>query len=206
MEHLAYDIRGGDFDERRRRLARPQAAPQAHRRRGRRRAPRHDRRLRGRDERRDPRRGRRPAGGRGQRRPARRGRRRRRTRHPRRRVGDARGLVDGVRRGPRPRASAPAWACPTSSATATACSVTSTVGEGTRVSFTVSLRPEAADQGARPSSLGIVAELCKDCRHCLVACPTAAIRVRDGAPGRARPPVHRLHRLHRRLRAAARSP
>ena len=31
--------------------------------------------------------------------------------------------------------------------------VTSTPGEGTRVSFTVALRPEAADQGARPSSL-----------------------------------------------------
>ena len=61
-------------------------------------------------------------------------------------------------------------------------SVTSTAGEGTRVSFSVALRPEAADQGARPSSLGVVAELCKECRHCLVACPTAAIRVRDARP------------------------
>jgi anti-sigma regulatory factor (Ser/Thr protein kinase)/Na+-translocating ferredoxin:NAD+ oxidoreductase RNF subunit RnfB len=60
--------------------------------------------------------------------------------------------------------------------------VTSTVGEGTRVSFSVMLRPEAADQGARPSSLGMVADLCRDCRHCLVACPTAAVRVRDGRP------------------------
>ena len=60
--------------------------------------------------------------------------------------------------------------------------VTSTPGEGTRVSFSVALRPEAADQGARPSSLGVVAELCKECRHCLVACPTAAIRVRDARP------------------------
>jgi anti-sigma regulatory factor (Ser/Thr protein kinase)/Fe-S-cluster-containing hydrogenase component 2 len=60
--------------------------------------------------------------------------------------------------------------------------VTSTPGEGTRVSFSVVLRPEAADQGARPSSLGVVAELCKECRHCLVACPTAAIRVRDARP------------------------
>ena len=60
--------------------------------------------------------------------------------------------------------------------------VTSTVGEGTRVSFSVALRPEATDQGARPSSLGVVAELCKECRHCLVACPTAAIRVRDAEP------------------------
>ena len=46
----------------------------------------------------------------------------------------------------------------------------------------MALRPEAADQGARPSSLGVVAELCKECRHCLVACPTAAIRVRDARP------------------------
>ncbi len=60
--------------------------------------------------------------------------------------------------------------------------VTSAVGEGTRVSFSIMLRPEAADHGARPSSLGIVADLCRDCRHCLVACPTAAIRVRQAQP------------------------
>ncbi|MFA4964343.1 MAG: ATP-binding protein [Thermoleophilia bacterium] len=60
--------------------------------------------------------------------------------------------------------------------------VTSSVGAGTQVSFSVRLRPEATDQGARPSSLGIAAELCRDCRHCLAACPTAAIRVRDGRP------------------------
>jgi ferredoxin len=60
--------------------------------------------------------------------------------------------------------------------------VTSTIGEGTRVSFSVMLRPEAADQGARPSSLGTVPDLCRDCRHCLVACPTAAVRVREARP------------------------
>jgi anti-sigma regulatory factor (Ser/Thr protein kinase)/Fe-S-cluster-containing hydrogenase component 2 len=60
--------------------------------------------------------------------------------------------------------------------------VTSAAGAGTRVSFSVTLRPEAADQGARPSSLGIVAARCTECRHCLVACPTAAIRVREARP------------------------
>jgi anti-sigma regulatory factor (Ser/Thr protein kinase)/Fe-S-cluster-containing hydrogenase component 2 len=60
--------------------------------------------------------------------------------------------------------------------------VTSSVGTGTRVSFSIKLRPDAAERGARPSSLGVVADLCKDCRHCLVACPTAAIRVRGGRP------------------------
>jgi anti-sigma regulatory factor (Ser/Thr protein kinase)/Fe-S-cluster-containing hydrogenase component 2 len=60
--------------------------------------------------------------------------------------------------------------------------VSSAAGAGTRVSFSVALRPEAADQGARPSSLGVDAALCTECRHCLVACPTAAIRVRDARP------------------------
>ncbi len=60
--------------------------------------------------------------------------------------------------------------------------VTSTVGQGTRVSFTVALRPEAAVQGTPASSLSTVSEVCRDCRHCLVACPTAALRVRDGRP------------------------
>jgi anti-sigma regulatory factor (Ser/Thr protein kinase)/Fe-S-cluster-containing hydrogenase component 2 len=60
--------------------------------------------------------------------------------------------------------------------------VTSAVGDGTRVSFSIMLRPEAADQGARPSSLGIAADLCRDCRHCLAACPTAAVRVREARP------------------------
>jgi anti-sigma regulatory factor (Ser/Thr protein kinase)/Fe-S-cluster-containing hydrogenase component 2 len=61
-------------------------------------------------------------------------------------------------------------------------SVSSASGAGTRVSFSVALRPGAADQGARPSSLGVDAELCTECRHCLVACPTAAIRVREARP------------------------
>jgi len=60
--------------------------------------------------------------------------------------------------------------------------VTSTVGKGTTVSFTIALRPEAAVQGAPASSLSTVPEVCRDCRHCLVACPTAAMRVRHGRP------------------------
>jgi anti-sigma regulatory factor (Ser/Thr protein kinase)/Fe-S-cluster-containing hydrogenase component 2 len=60
--------------------------------------------------------------------------------------------------------------------------VTSAVGDGTRVSFSVMLQPEAADQGARPSSLGVAADLCRECRHCLVACPTASVRVREARP------------------------
>ncbi len=66
--------------------------------------------------------------------------------------------------------------------------VTSSPDSGTHVSFSVALRPGATDQGARPSSLGVVAERCNECRHCLVACPTAAIRVRDAHP-------HVLHHL-----------
>ncbi len=59
--------------------------------------------------------------------------------------------------------------------------VTSRVGEGTRVSFTVYLRPEVTS--AAPSiSLYASADRCRDCRACLTACPTQALRVRDGRP------------------------
>jgi anti-sigma regulatory factor (Ser/Thr protein kinase)/Fe-S-cluster-containing hydrogenase component 2 len=60
--------------------------------------------------------------------------------------------------------------------------VSSTVGGGTTVSFTIALRPDAAVQGAPVSSLSTLPEVCRDCRHCLLACPTAALRVRDGRP------------------------
>ncbi len=59
--------------------------------------------------------------------------------------------------------------------------VTSRVGEGTRVSFTVYLTPEITC--AAPSvSLYASADRCRDCRACLSACPTQALRVRDGRP------------------------
>src|SRR5512137_1041720 len=59
--------------------------------------------------------------------------------------------------------------------------VTSRVGEGTRVSFTVNLRPEVTC-AAPAVSLYASADRCRDCRACLTACPTQALRVRDGRP------------------------
>jgi anti-sigma regulatory factor (Ser/Thr protein kinase)/Na+-translocating ferredoxin:NAD+ oxidoreductase RNF subunit RnfB len=59
--------------------------------------------------------------------------------------------------------------------------VTSRVGEGTRVSFTVNLRPEITC-AAPAVSLYASADRCRDCRACLTACPTQALRVRDGRP------------------------
>jgi anti-sigma regulatory factor (Ser/Thr protein kinase)/Na+-translocating ferredoxin:NAD+ oxidoreductase RNF subunit RnfB len=59
--------------------------------------------------------------------------------------------------------------------------ITSRVDEGTRVSFTVYLRPEATC-AARIASLYASADKCRDCRACLTACPTQAMRVRNGRP------------------------
>ncbi len=59
--------------------------------------------------------------------------------------------------------------------------VTSRVGEGTRVSFTVYLRPEVTC-AAPGISLYASADRCRDCRACLTACPTQALRVREGRP------------------------
>ena len=60
--------------------------------------------------------------------------------------------------------------------------VTSTVGAGTRVSFSILLgRQQSA--GEPRWSLAVEPELCRDCRRCIVACPTSAVRVRDGVPG-----------------------
>jgi len=62
--------------------------------------------------------------------------------------------------------------------------ITSRVGEGTRVSFTVNLKPEATRANALPqaASLYASADRCRDCRACLTACPTQAMRVREGRP------------------------
>lgn len=59
--------------------------------------------------------------------------------------------------------------------------VTSRVGEGTRVSFTVHLRPETTS-ATRIASLYASADKCRDCRACLTACATHAMRVRNGRP------------------------
>jgi anti-sigma regulatory factor (Ser/Thr protein kinase)/Na+-translocating ferredoxin:NAD+ oxidoreductase RNF subunit RnfB len=63
--------------------------------------------------------------------------------------------------------------------------VTSRVGEGTRVSFTVRLKPANTGEGRLPAaaSLHASADRCRDCRACLTACPTQAMRVRDTRPG-----------------------
>ena len=59
--------------------------------------------------------------------------------------------------------------------------VTSRVGEGTRVSFSVSLQPDLTC--STPAiSLYASADRCRDCRACLTACPTQAMRVRHGRP------------------------
>ncbi len=59
--------------------------------------------------------------------------------------------------------------------------VTSRMGEGTRVSFTICLKPGSA-VATRVISLSASADKCRDCRACLTACPTQAMRVRAGRP------------------------
>jgi anti-sigma regulatory factor (Ser/Thr protein kinase)/NAD-dependent dihydropyrimidine dehydrogenase PreA subunit len=62
--------------------------------------------------------------------------------------------------------------------------VTSSAEKGTKVEFTVLLRPET-DETHVPGgilSLALHPELCTQCRRCLTACPTGAMRVRNGRP------------------------
>ena len=61
--------------------------------------------------------------------------------------------------------------------------------------------PQAGDHAAprRAISLYASADRCRDCRACLTACPTQALRVRDGRPMRAGASLHRVHPVHRRL-------
>ncbi|HSL96264.1 MAG TPA: (Fe-S)-binding protein [Thermoleophilia bacterium] len=60
--------------------------------------------------------------------------------------------------------------------------IDTTPGKGTRVSFSVSLRPACPTDVERPRSVAVVPGRCRQCLRCLAACPTAALRVRDGEP------------------------
>jgi anti-sigma regulatory factor (Ser/Thr protein kinase)/Na+-translocating ferredoxin:NAD+ oxidoreductase RNF subunit RnfB len=59
--------------------------------------------------------------------------------------------------------------------------VTSRVDEGTRVNFTIYLKPETTRK-APSISLYASADKCRDCGACLPACPTHAMRVWSGRP------------------------
>jgi anti-sigma regulatory factor (Ser/Thr protein kinase)/Pyruvate/2-oxoacid:ferredoxin oxidoreductase delta subunit len=56
------------------------------------------------------------------------------------------------------------------------CSIESTVGRGTRVSFTISLKPQAL-YGIGTHSLRVIPENCRQCLACVRVCPTSALRV-----------------------------
>lgn len=55
--------------------------------------------------------------------------------------------------------------------------ITSTVGKGTKVCFTVKFKP-AEYSGIGRNSLRVEKAYCRECLHCIRACPTKAIRVR----------------------------
>ncbi len=59
--------------------------------------------------------------------------------------------------------------------------IESTVGRGTRLRSTIYLKLQVISGSVR-NSLHIVSELCSECMRCIHACPTKAIRVRNGRP------------------------
>lgn len=59
--------------------------------------------------------------------------------------------------------------------------IESTAGVGTRICFTVFLRPQEATAAA-PNSLRISPDRCTACLRCLHACPTRAMRLRPNGP------------------------
>ena len=59
--------------------------------------------------------------------------------------------------------------------------IESTVGQGTRVSFTIFVKPELAGE-ASPHSVRITAGACRECLACVRDCPTRALRIRGGNP------------------------
>ena len=60
-------------------------------------------------------------------------------------------------------------------------SIASNVGQGTRIAFSIVLRPQSL-YGSGRHSLRTSAEKCRECLRCLRECPTRAIRVFRGRP------------------------
>ncbi len=63
-----------------------------------------------------------------------------------------------------------------------ALEIDTTPGKGTRVSFSVTFKPACPTDVERSRSLAVISGRCRQCLRCLAACPTAALRVRDGEP------------------------
>lgn len=61
-------------------------------------------------------------------------------------------------------------------------SIQSTVGRGTQLRFTVLLQPQTGESPA-VNSVRLDPARCRQCLMCVHACPTQAVRVRDGRPG-----------------------
>ena len=59
--------------------------------------------------------------------------------------------------------------------------IDSTLGDGTRLRFTIYLGPQGPAGRAR-NSIRIAADKCRGCLRCLEACPTGALRVRGDTP------------------------
>ena len=62
--------------------------------------------------------------------------------------------------------------------------IDSRVGRGTRIRSTIYLRPDAGGrlEAALPGALTMDRGRCRSCLRCLFACPTAALRAREGGP------------------------
>ncbi|HVP11989.1 MAG TPA: [Fe-Fe] hydrogenase large subunit C-terminal domain-containing protein [Phycisphaerae bacterium] len=59
--------------------------------------------------------------------------------------------------------------------------IESTVGKGTRISFTIMLKPQAL-YGSGQHAVHVVAQNCNECLACIRVCPTQALRVFRGKP------------------------